>query len=274
MKNIHLLPTEKPSRLWYNNLSDTDELLLSIEEVKTSNNQHIYITSNKEIKKADWVFVEGQLSPQKAKGVLPNGDIECENGIDYVNRRTRKIILTTDPDLIADGVQAIDDEFLEWFVKNPTAKYVTVKRLEDGKYVDYLVDGSAVEGVYENYKIILPQEEPNPFELPKTLPDDVFYQSLEEPKQETLKEAAKKYATSTADNDPVRALSFIQGVKWLSERVYSEEEVRKAIQLARLCTLDNVTGEFVELSGLTEVCTYGLEETHSEDSIIEQFKKK
>jgi hypothetical protein len=29
------------------------------------------------------------------------------------------IILTTDGDLIDDGVQAIDDEFLEWFVKNP-----------------------------------------------------------------------------------------------------------------------------------------------------------
>jgi hypothetical protein len=29
-------------------------------------------------------------------------------------------------------------------------------------------------------------EEPNPFELPKALPDDVFYQSLE-PKQETFK---------------------------------------------------------------------------------------
>jgi hypothetical protein len=66
----------------------------------------------------------------------------------------------------------------------------------------------------------------------------------------------------------------LKSTKQQAERMYSEEELRKAIQLARLCTLDNVTGEFVDLSGLTEVCTYGLEETHSEDSIIEQFKKK
>jgi hypothetical protein len=30
----------------------------------------------------------------------------------------QKIILTTDLDLIKDGVQSIDNEFLEWFVKN------------------------------------------------------------------------------------------------------------------------------------------------------------
>jgi hypothetical protein len=35
-----------------------------------------------------------------------------------------KIILTTDQDLIKDGVQAIDDEFLEWFVKNPSCEEV------------------------------------------------------------------------------------------------------------------------------------------------------
>ena len=56
--------------------------------------------------------------------------------------------------------------------------------------------------------------------------------------------------------------------------MYSEEDLRKAIQLARLCTLDGNIGEFVDLTGLTEVCTYGLKETHSEDLIIEQFKKK
>ncbi len=50
MKNIHVLPTDKPSRLCFNDLSDTGELILSLEEVKTSNNQHIYITSGEELK--------------------------------------------------------------------------------------------------------------------------------------------------------------------------------------------------------------------------------
>ena len=38
----------------------------------------------------------------------------------------KKIILTTDQDLIADGVQAIDDEFLEWFVKNPSCENIPI----------------------------------------------------------------------------------------------------------------------------------------------------
>ena len=93
--------------------------------------------------------------------------------------------------------------------------------------------------------------------------------------KETLEEAAEKYVEdSSHELYELRKESFIDGAKWQSERVYSEEEMRKAIHLARLCTLDNVTGEFVDLSGLTEICTYGLEETHSEDLIIEQFKKK
>ena len=36
-------------------------------------------------------------------------------------------------------------------------------------------------------------EEPNPFELPKVLPDDVFFKSLEEPKQESKQQTAVEW---------------------------------------------------------------------------------
>lgn len=46
----------------------------------------------------------------------------------------KKIILTTDQDLIKDGVQAIDDEFLEWFSsKNGNVNFVEVIVTEDEK---------------------------------------------------------------------------------------------------------------------------------------------
>ena len=107
-------------------------------------------------------------------------------------------------------------------------------------------------------------------------------------KKETLEEAAEKYINDDLDlyeslvdghisyNIGIDLLNklFIAGAKYQAERMYSEEDLRKAIQLARLCTLDGNIGEFVDLTGLTEVCTYGLKETHSEDLIIEQFKKK
>jgi hypothetical protein len=51
----------------------------------------------------------------------------------------------------------------------------------------------------------------------------------EEPKQETLEEAARRYTESTPDNDPVRIFSFIEGAKWQAERRYSEEEVLKLL---------------------------------------------
>ena len=39
-----------------------------------------------------------------------------------------KVILTTNKLLIKEGVQAIDDEFLNWFVKNPSCEEVEVEK--------------------------------------------------------------------------------------------------------------------------------------------------
>jgi hypothetical protein len=135
MKNIHLVPTEKPSRLYNNNGQ------LHLDNVPTTSNGHtinqnIYITSDEEIKEGDWVYCRTE------NRVLVSN-------VSYSNLEDRfKIILTTDPDLIADGVQAVDDEFLEWFVKNPNCEYVEVEKYfyEVGNDFDY--------------EIILPQEEP------------------------------------------------------------------------------------------------------------------
>ncbi len=149
MKNIHLLPTENPSRLWYNNLSDTDELLLSIVEVETSNNQHIYITSDEEIKDEDYCVHTNQSSIIK----ICEGEGKLMKGHLYL----KKIILTTDQDLIADGVQSIDDEFLEWFVKNPSCEYIKTirnkklasKNIFDAKEGDLVFNNHGCGGIIQ-----------------------------------------------------------------------------------------------------------------------------
>jgi hypothetical protein len=110
--------------------------------------ENIYITSDEEIKEGDY-YITPNNSILKSLGQM------LTNVEDY-----KKIILTTDQDLIKDDVQTIDDDFLEWFVKNPSCEEVETERLEDGKYVDRFADGSVVEGVYENYKIIIPKKEP------------------------------------------------------------------------------------------------------------------
>lgn len=64
----------------------------------------------------------------------------------------KEILLSTDDQLIKDGVQKIDDEFLEWFVKNPSCEFVKIDHervlWEDGRITHY------------TYRVIIPKEEP------------------------------------------------------------------------------------------------------------------
>jgi hypothetical protein len=144
MKNIHILTTSKPSRL----LNCIEGFRLFEEEVSPDNewcvNVNIHITSDEEIKEEDYWY--DNLLETVNKGNLV--------GI----QRSKKIILTTDQDLIKDGVQAIDDEFLQWFVKNPSCEEVEVDdRLLEKCYTYYR------KNILKNknlYKIIIPKEEP------------------------------------------------------------------------------------------------------------------
>jgi hypothetical protein len=206
MKNVHLLPTDKPSRLHL-----IEDVLMFTNKYKTSvcdSEVNIYITSDEEIKERDWVIaIEGiwKNTITKITGT-PITDV------------WRKIILTTDYDLIAEGVQAIDDEFLWWFSENPSCESVEIENKKvlvgwepDYTYEDLGIDGS--KNVYHNfYKIIIPQEEP---------------------KQETIEEAAKKLYPITGEYFDkefymVKRLAFIEGAKWQSERMYSEEDLHNA----------------------------------------------
>jgi hypothetical protein len=147
MKNIHVIPTDKPSRLWTNNLRRRLELDEFPSQHPSNIAKNIYITSNEEIKEGDCIFE------------TDTNTINIVGKDYYRNEFDFKIILTTDLELQKDSVQAIDDEFLEWFVKNPSCEFIQTERLEDGQYFDYLEDNSVIEGIYENYKIIIPQEE-------------------------------------------------------------------------------------------------------------------
>jgi len=132
MKKIRLIPTEKQSRLF----KDGEKLKLDIESYGV-NNQHIYITSDKEIKEGDWVL--GGL-----------GGVDIKKYGRYFADDWKKIILTTDQDLIKDGVQTIDDEFLQWFVKNPSCEEIELKK--------GFADGTAYGYNFLDYKIIIPKE--------------------------------------------------------------------------------------------------------------------
>jgi hypothetical protein len=116
MKNIHVLTTDKPSRLVKNNLGiaineNFDKSILDLIQAKFIN---IYITSDEKIKE-DWYY-DSLLNVVTKR-------IKSDN-LNYLKNYCKKIILTTDPTLISDGVQAIEYEFLEWLVKNPSCEFI------------------------------------------------------------------------------------------------------------------------------------------------------
>jgi hypothetical protein len=284
MKNVHLLPTDKASRLFI-----IDGKLYNYHKPQQGDgvneiNQNIYITNSEEIKEVCYVIStydnwrgDGKLKPQVGKILEIHDDyylIDSFNG-DIDNRwekgHSKRIILTTDQDLIADGVQAISDEFLEWFVKNPSCESVEVKK----RYSDFTVDP------FVGYEIIIPQGDVNFFQITvnafeKSMNLNLEY--IEEPKQdstfenaklalrnyllannekvtndlqemreksgidrdETVEEAAETWVFETnghkwSNNDDTAGDnygSFKAGATWQAERGYSEEEVEKMVRAA------------------------------------------
>jgi hypothetical protein len=239
MKNIHLIPTDKPSRLWTNNLRRRLELDEFIEQHPTNIAKHIYITSDEDINENDYIITQDGRLVQVS--YLLSKDLEGAS----------KVILTTDTDLIKDTVQAIDDKFLEWFVKNPSCKEVEVLKIMS----------------IRKYKMIIPQEEPKQFidckctnaleaenctrncghgEEPKQLNSEDFglpkfgtkeFNTLAmemfggKPKQETLEEASLKMGLMEIELNHTKTLlasceKALEERDLQAERMYSEEEVQ------------------------------------------------
>jgi hypothetical protein len=182
MKNIRILPTSKSSIVYKNLL--TDKLFIlenSFMDVSECNReyQNIYITNSDEIKEGDWMYYKHFGEDIVCKYDTMNGQ---NTNVNEHKPFYQKIILTTDQDLINDGVQAIDDEFLEWFVKNPSCEFVDVKKESHIEIEEVSYEGDFQNVEYISYKIIIPQEEPKQDlrKYPLT-PDECF-------KQETLEE--------------------------------------------------------------------------------------
>jgi hypothetical protein len=169
------------------------------------------------------------------------------NAQGLVDRRDwKKIILTTDLDLIKDGVQEIDDEFLEWFVKNPSCEWVEVR---------YTVDFNS------KAIIIIPKEDAKHHSFCETPEEKCtmnycdtngcqnrkreLVELKEQFKQETLEEVRKVERTELfnsifsvvkqiprkdVDGDAMDAPSCAYEIeqlfyKWQQDKMYSDEEV-------------------------------------------------
>ena len=273
MKNLHLLQIDTTSKLVkiYNDVNrETFTLKLDVE-VNDSFKEYVnvYITSDEEIKEGDvvkipcgvgkvkeliWKF--GNDNPSyivedifiyKLRYGQKEGELQI-NSFRYED--VKKIILTTDQDLIKDGVQAIDDEFLEWFVKNPSCEFVELKHI----IKEYVDDQDAYGYDVNYYKIIIPKEDlknPNNQEIMfHKERKEYFYEDIVDGEHKMVwlgKEEPKKDCFSLPNCtckeynlDVIKGLCKICGnsiihlgervcVKSKQEKSYSEEEVWKLV---------------------------------------------
>ena len=223
-KNVHLIQTDKASRLkqeFYSMASYS----LSRLPLTWRFAQHIYITNSEEIKEGDWYL-----------DIISNTLHQAKQATGLFNTR-KKIILTTDvdliadgvqgiQDLIADGVQGIEDSFLEWFINNPTCDFIETERIEDGQYVDRFADGSVIEGIYENYKIIIPQEKIK--QIDEKGNPLTFWGGLKKHKKESIEEEAELFAKSRVELDPIYANGLYYGFVQCGMSKWFEAEKIKA----------------------------------------------
>jgi hypothetical protein len=271
MKNIHVLPADKPSNGYIlgkciKELSDvkigqlvkTYHLMFDEEYFKP---QNIYITSDEEIKEGDWFMSDFNSFPihnikelSEREGTLGWEQKDLKNNL--------KIILTTDQDLIKDGVQAIDYEFLEWFVKNPSCERIEVNGISDvalGGFAD----------VY--YKIIIPR-------TTQQIIDEDYAGGLEmgqipakeETKQETLEEIAEKYSEEFFNRDEISMrnskVSYIAGAKWQVKQDKQEIQYLRS----RLDFVHESSAKAIELIEALQLQTEGM---YNEDTIRQVLSK-
>ena len=190
-KNIWFLPTDKLSRLHFDGklfLSTNPQISREINSIVQGRN--IYITNSEKIEKGDWVF--NPIYKTVYQWII-NADLH----FDKIS--AKKIILTTDTQLIEDGVQSIPDYFLEWFVNNSSCEEVKVKHLlksifnpkTNEKYpiVQHRhFDLTKMICTY-HYELIIPRKKPN-YNMKEEIIAEI--ERIEEPEQKTFNVKTEK----------------------------------------------------------------------------------
>ena len=158
MKNIFLIPTPNESRLW----RDLSSNKLRFDNISTPNsnectkcsNEYMYITTDSKFVRDEYITDGIEVIKATPKLVNAQGLVD--------RRDWKKILMTTDPELIKDGVHPIGEDFLQWFVENPTCiKVEVVYGLFNpmGRQVDPNDLGQNHSKCVWKYKIITTKEE-------------------------------------------------------------------------------------------------------------------
>lgn len=211
MKNIHLIPTDKSSKLGQSVFDKSlhyNPNFYNLERDRVTP-QHLYITSEDEkIKEENWCLDIIRKYVYKESGTPIK---KWEN--------QKKIILTTDPQLIEKGIQAIDDEFLQWFVKNSDCEYVKVLHgFETGIF------GTTYKYYPFEYRIDIPEESPN-----YNMKSEIINE-MKRLQEDEIKEIAMYQLAIERQTMRCKALTnIINDLQSLKEQMFTKEEVLQIV---------------------------------------------
>jgi len=172
--------------------------------------RNLYITMNGSFSRGEYVTDGIEVIKATPKLVNAQGLLD--------RRQWKKIVLTTDQDLIKDDVQAIEDDFLEWFVKNPNCEEVDV--------IDCTKILLPEEGWYTfGYKIIIPEDDARTY----VMKDGYLIPKEEDIDEETIEEyflsSMKNVLQYKNDAQAIRFMEKYYEAKKEKEGVYNEEEI-------------------------------------------------
>lgn len=243
MKNIFILPTNKPSNLYLE-----DNILKIDNEVYGHGNQFIYITDTEKFKKDEWITDGIEVIKASSKVVEAQGLV--------TRRGWNKIVLTNDTSLIEDGVQTVDNLFLSFYAENPVDYVELSSERINGSFCD-------VTDTYRyKYDIVFPQKEEysrllsefeslegitsNMFDEKDWLRFDRFVKSRQ---KEVLKEIMKydeelglyeqtaeeetlaKIKSVLFCNNDAQAIRLLEQYgEWIEEKLYTKEDLEIAHQ--------------------------------------------
>lgn len=228
-------------------------------------------------------------------------NIHRVNGFIYIYGDNDKVILSNDPELATFGVQELPQDVIQYLTDNPSCEWVEVVKILQKRWGTYFYNlpnqtvGKEIDGIYRyNYKIILPQDQPNqeldcPYEFtsrctmgrcdckPKkvlgiefTINDDKMCTKTPI-KQETLEEVAERIAENFKNVDFKAGVIYgiIEGAKWQQEQdknKYSEEEVTDLLQKALIHKDDGEIGALVTAQGEIRTANF--------NQWVDKYKKK
>ena len=155
-----------------------------VANTKESFNKHIYITSDKKIKNRDWYIADNKVYRASVDHMPELYTYSC-----------KKIILTTNDQLIKDGVQAIDEEFLKWVVKNPSCDFIRTLK------VPYFDESS------HSYLLAIPKEESKQ-ELSLKINDEFLDTTLKEILYTLMEEFDNLVTENSSEETPKQEITI------------------------------------------------------------------